>query len=140
MLSIEDAKQFARDWLTLLDGLAPVEQYLKYLPDGDFEQWSYPEVEIKNVEHLKSFFAQTWGMVKSQSNSIVSLTASPGARGRVDLDILVNWQATLAQGQQVSRPLRYRMTIGEGACVADPSGGFPKVYRYSMTRPPPGEA
>ena len=139
MLSIEDAKRFARDWLALLDGLAPVEEYLKYLPDGEFEQWSYPEVEIKNVEQLKAFFAKSWGMVQSQSNSITSLSASPGAEGRVELDIVVNWQATLAQGQQLSRPLRYRMTIGEGACVADPKGDFPKVYRYSMTRPQ-GEA
>jgi len=136
MLSLEDAKQFAHDWLALLDNLAPVEEYLKYLPDGEFEQWSYPEVEIKNVEHLKAFFAQTWGMVKSQSNSITSLTASPDGQGRVVLDILVNWQATLAQGQQLSRPLRYQMTIGEGTCSADPSGAFPKVYRYAMTRPP----
>lgn len=135
MMSIDDAKQFARDWLALLDRLAPVEDYLKYLPDGDFEQWSYPEVDIRNVEHLKAFFAKTWGMVTSQSNSITSLNASPDADGRVVLDILVDWHATLAQGQQVSRPLRYRMTVGEGACAADPNGAFPKVYRYSMTRP-----
>lgn len=51
------------------------------------------------------------------------------------LDITVNWSATLAQGQQVSRPLRYQMTVGEGACSADPRGVYPKVYRYVMTRP-----
>lgn len=138
MLSLEDAKRFAHDWLSLLDRLAPVEDYLKYLPDGDFEQWSYPEIEIKDAKHLEAFFAKSWGMVTSQSNTITSLVASPSAQGRVDLDILVDWQATLANGQTMSRPLRYRMSVGEGACVADPAGAFPKVHRYAMTRPQEG--
>ena len=52
MLSAEDATQFAHEWFALLDRLAPLDEYLKYLPDGDFEQWSYPEAEIKDLEHL----------------------------------------------------------------------------------------
>jgi hypothetical protein len=135
MLTITSAKQFAHDWLELLDKLAPVDEYLKFLPDGNFEQWSYPEVEIRDLEHLKAFFGKTWGMIQSQTNTIKAISASPVANDRIELEIDVDWQATLAQGQQVARPLHYSMTIGQGASSGDPSGSFPKVYRYAMTRP-----
>lgn len=135
MLSEQDATQFARDWLGLLDRLAPLDDYLKFLPDGDFEQWSYPEVEIKDVGHLKAFFDQTWGLITSQSNAITSLAVTPVPNGRFELAIDVDWRATTAQGQVFSRPLHYRITLGQGACAADPGGAFPKVYRYKMTRP-----
>jgi len=135
MISTTSAEQFARDWLALLDQLAPVEEYLKFLPDGNFEQWSYPEVEIRDVEHLKSFFSQTWGMIQSQTNTIRAISASPMADNRFQLEIDVDWEATLAQGQKMSRPLHYSLTIGPGVSSGDPSGSFPKVYRYAMTRP-----
>ena len=138
MLSADNATQFAREWLALLDRLAPLDEYLKYLPDGDFEQWSYPEAEIKDLEHLQLFFSKTWGMIKSQTNTIKSLSALPTAGDRFRLEIDVDWAATLAQGQQVSRPLRYSITIGQGVSSSDPSGRFPKIHRYAMTRPASG--
>jgi hypothetical protein len=135
MISGTSAEQFARDWLALLDKLAPVEEYLKFLPDGKFEQWSYPEVEIRDVEQLKAFFGKTWGMIQSQTNTIRAISATPIANERFQLEIDVDWEATLAQGQRMSRPLHYSMTIGRGVSAGDPNGSFPKVYRYAMTRP-----
>jgi hypothetical protein len=135
MISGTSAEQFAHDWLALLDKLASIDEYLKYLPDGSFEQWSYPEVEIRDVEHLKAFFGKTWGMIQSQTNTIRAISASPISNDRFQLEIDVDWEATLAQGQKLSRPLHYSMTIGPGVSSGDPAGSFPKVYRYAMTRP-----
>ncbi|MDI9334388.1 MAG: hypothetical protein QM533_08410 [Cytophagales bacterium] len=135
MKSAQDPETFARTWLGLLDSLAPVESFLRYLPDGDFEQWSYPDVEIKNTEHLKQFFTKTWGMVKSQSNQITQLTVSPLGNGRSQIEIDVKWSATTAQGQSFSRPLHYSLTVGRGSSLADPAGVELKVFRYKMTRP-----
>ncbi|MDI9408830.1 MAG: hypothetical protein QM523_06255 [Candidatus Pacebacteria bacterium] len=130
----EKAEQLARDFLALLNRNAPVEDYLKYLPDGDFEQWSYPEVEIKNLEHLKGFFAQTWGMIKSQNNEITTITSRELESGRIELEVSVNWSAETATGQKFARPLHYQMTIMDGSSSGDPVGQFPKIMRYKMTR------
>jgi hypothetical protein len=135
MNSTQDAEEFVRQWLTMLDTKAPVEAFLKYLPDGDFEQWSYPEIEIKNVEHLKAFFAQAWGMIKQQTNAVTRLNANAVAGGRFQVEADAQWSATTVQGQSLSRALHYSLTVGPGASTHDPSGVYPKVYRYKMTRP-----
>jgi hypothetical protein len=132
---IQDSVAFALTWLGLLDSLAPVQSYLPYLPDGDFEQWSYPEAEIKNTEQLKLFFAKSWGMITSQSNQITKLTVSPLQDGRSQIEIDVNWSATTANGQSFARPLHYSLTVGPGSSAADPAGVYLKVFRYQMTRP-----
>lgn len=135
MIDNPRAEAFARTWLSLLDTLAPLDAYLKYLPDGDFEQWSYPEVEIKNVAHLAAFFEKTWGMIQSQSNQITGLSSVELPDGRVQVEVDVNWSATTSGGQVLARPLHYSLTIGAGASSGDTAGAHPKVHRYRMTRP-----
>ena len=135
MKSTQEAEQFVRQWLAMLDAKAPVEAFLKYLPDGDFEQWSYPEIEIRNVEHLKAFFAQAWGMIQQQTNAVTRLDASAIEGGRFQVETDAQWSATTVQGQSMARALHYSMTVGPGSSAHDPSGAYPKVYRYKMTRP-----
>lgn len=134
-MSPQDAQAFARQWLAMLDSLAPIDDYLKFLPEGDFEQWSYPDVDIRNADELKSFYQKTWGAIAKQSNTIRALTSQPAPGGRQQVDVDVHWQATTAAGASFGRDLHYTMVVGSGACAHDPSGAHPKVYRYKITRP-----
>ncbi|MEM1390936.1 MAG: hypothetical protein AAGG45_07625, partial [Pseudomonadota bacterium] len=52
-LSEADAEAFFRQWLAMIDANTPLDAYLKYLPDGEFEQWSYTNAEIKNISELR---------------------------------------------------------------------------------------
>lgn len=135
MTKLAAAKEVATQFLALLDRNAAVADYLKYLPDGDFEQWSYPEIEIKNIDHLKQFFAQAWGMIKTQKNEVTNLVASEIGQGRVQVDVDVNWSAETAAGQKLSRSLHYCLVIADGVAAGDPTGAYPKIMRYKMTRP-----
>lgn len=133
-LSAASSEGFMRQWLSMIDTNAPPVDFLKYLPDGEFEQWSYPNAEIKDVDHLKAYFKKTWGMIKKNSNEVKDLVVTPQEGGRFKIDAIVDWTAITAAGDKLSSPLLYTVTIGSGASAMDPDGNYPKVYRYQIKR------
>ncbi|MBL4906416.1 MAG: hypothetical protein JKX94_03115 [Sneathiella sp.] len=133
-LSAATSEKFMRTWLSMIDTNAPPVEYLKFLPDGDFEQWSYPNAEIKNVEHLKAYFKKTWGMIKQNKNTITDLDVKAEENGRYKITTNVNWTAITAAGDKLSSPLMYTVTIGSGTSQMDPNGEHPKVFRYQIKR------
>jgi hypothetical protein len=131
-LSEEKAATFMRTWLNMIDTNAAPSEYLKYLPEGDFEQWSYPNADIKNVDHLKSYFQKTWGMIKKNTNKITNIETEKLPGGRVQILTNVNWTALTADGKTLNRDLKYTVTVGEGQTAMDPKGQFVKVFRYKI--------
>lgn len=131
-LSATTAETFMRTWLTMIDTNAPLDDYLKFLPDGDFEQWSYPNAEIKDVAHLKSYFQQTWGMIKQNTNKVQNVDVDVLENGRFKVVTNVAWTAVTATEKTLASDLRYTVTVGSGTSTADPKGEYPKIYRYQI--------
>ncbi|MEH6474284.1 MAG: hypothetical protein V7727_01290 [Sneathiella sp.] len=134
-MSEASAEAFMRNWLTMIDTNAPLNEYLKYLPDGDFEQWSYPNAEIKNVKHLQQYFQKTWGMVKKNTNKINDLDATKIKGDRYQILTNVHWRGDIADGKSITKDLLYTLTVGEGTSAADPKGQYPKIYKYKISSP-----
>jgi len=132
-LSAAKAETFMRTWLTMIDTNAPVEDYLKFLPDGDFEQWSYPNAEIKDVAHLKTYFQKAWGMIKQNTNKVQDLDVDKLDNGRFKIVTNVAWTAVTAAEKTLASDLQYVVTVGSGTSAADPQGEHPKIYRYKIT-------
>jgi hypothetical protein len=129
-----DAEAFFKRWLAMLDALVPIDEYFKFLPDGDFEQWSYPDVEIHNANELAAFYQKTWGTIARQTNTIKSLSVARAPEGRFAVEATVDWEAATATGQTMARSLRYSMTVGTGSSAADSLAQHPKVFRYKIER------
>jgi hypothetical protein len=134
MNSPEQAEAFLRQWLAMIDNGAPPAEFFKYLPDGAFEEWSYPDAEIRDLDHLQSYFKDQWGLLRSNRNIVtrISAAAEPGHRFRVVAD--VDWQAETTAGDTIRRPLTYALVLGTGTSSRDPAGQFPKIRRYKITR------
>lgn len=133
-LSQADAEAFFRQWLAMIDANTPLDAYLKYLPDGEFEQWSYTNAEIKNISELRAYFTATWGSIKQNRNVIETLTTQPVENGRTKIVAEVDWTATTGDDQTLNVPLIYMLTVGPGASSNDPDGQYPKIYRYAIRR------
>ena len=129
------AEAFMRNWLMMIDTNAPLNEYLKYLPDGDFEQWSYPNAEIKNVEHLKQYFQKTWGMITKNTNKINKLDAVKVGGNRYEIVANVHWKGDINEGKSITRDLLYTLTVGQGKSSTDPEGQYPKIYKYKISAP-----
>lgn len=130
----QDAEIFFRQWLAMIDAKAPLDDYLKYLPDGEFEQWSYTNAEIKNVEELRAYFEANWGAIKQNTNTVRTLKTNQLESGRIEIIAYVDWTAITAEDQTISMPLTYTLTVGPGASSDDPDGVHPKIYRYAIRR------
>ncbi|MEH6404198.1 MAG: hypothetical protein V7750_12545 [Sneathiella sp.] len=132
-LSAAKAETFMRTWLNMIDTNASPDEYLKFLPDGDFEQWSYPNAEIKDVAHLKAYFQQTWGMIKQNTNKVQNLDVDTLENGRFKIVTNVAWTAITAAKKTLASNLQYIVTVGSGTSAADPKGEYPKIFRYKIT-------
>jgi hypothetical protein len=130
----ENVDAFFHNWLKMLDDNAPVEDFYKYLVDGDFEQWSYPGVEIKNRQELESYFKTAWGAIAKQQNKVESLDVADQGNGRFQVVSTVSWSAVSKDGTDVAAKLQFTVTVGSGTSQADPDGKYPKVLRYKMIR------
>lgn len=128
----EEAEAFFHTWLAMIDANSAVEDYLKYLPDGEFEQWSYTNAEIKNVAELRAYFEASWGTIRKNTNVVESIETSEGENGRVDIKAQVDWTAVTADDQTINMPLTYTLAVGRGSSSADPEGQYPKIYRYAI--------
>ncbi len=132
VITEEEAEAFFRTWVGMIDANTPVEEYLKYLPDGDFEQWSYTNAEIKNVAELRAYFEAAWGTIKQNSNDILSIETADGEEGRVEVIANVDWTAVTADDHTIQMPLTYRVTVGRGASSNDVEGRHPKIFKYAI--------
>jgi|GEM_PF-4366173 len=132
-LSAKKAETFMRTWLNMIDTNAPLDDYLKFLPDGEFEQWSYPNAEIQDVAHLKSYFQKTWGMIKQNTNKVQDLDVNKLNNGRFKIVTNVAWTAITTAEKTLASDLQYILTVGPGTSAADPKGEYPKIYRYKIT-------
>ncbi|MEM9967604.1 MAG: hypothetical protein AAF755_05835 [Pseudomonadota bacterium] len=126
------AEAFFRTWLGMIDAKAPVEQYLKYLPDGEFEQWSYTNAEIKNVAELRAYVEAAWGSIKQNTNVVKRIETVTEESGRVRIVADVDWTAVTADDQTINMPLTYTLTVGSGASSNDAEGAHPKILRYAI--------
>ena len=133
-LTEENVDAFFRNWLKMLDDNAPVEDFYKYLVDGDFEEWSYPGVEIKNRQELETYFKTAWGTIAKQQNKVESLDIADQGNGRFQVVSTVSWSAVTKDGTDVAAKLQFTVTVGSGTSKADPDGKYPKVLRYKMIR------
>jgi hypothetical protein len=133
-LTEENVDAFFRNWLKMLDENAPVEEFYKYLVDGDFEEWSYPGVEIKNRQELEAYFNAAWGTIERQENKVESLDVTDQGNGTFQIVSKVDWSATTKDGKAVASRLQFTVTVGSGTSQADPDGKYPKVLRYKMIR------
>ena len=131
MLTKESTEAFYRDWLKLLDSLAPPEAYRKYLVDGPFAEWSYPGKKIADQEALEAYAKATWGNIVEQSNTIESLDVTPGGDGTFTAVGNIHWQATMKGDQKVDRRFVFTVKLGSGTSKLDPAGEHPKVLRYT---------
>jgi hypothetical protein len=134
MNSPEQAEAFLRQWLEMIDNGAPPAEFFKYLPDGDFEQWSYPDAEIKNLEHLQTYFSAQWGALRGNRNTVTRISAQAEPNNRFGVVADVDWEAETTAGDTIKRPLTYALVLGSGTSSRDPAGQFAKIYRYKITR------
>ncbi|MEM8537346.1 MAG: hypothetical protein AAGF56_05730, partial [Pseudomonadota bacterium] len=123
---------FFRTWVGLIDANAPVDAYLKYLPDGEFERWSYTNAEIRNVDELRAYFEAAWGTIKQNTNNVTNIDTFKEPNGRVRIVADVDWTAVTADGQTINMPLVYTVTVGVGASSNDVEGAHPKIFSYMV--------
>ena len=133
-VSLGAALAFLPEWLRLLDDVAPLDAFRKYLVDGDFEHWRYPDAAIHNVDELESYFNMTWGTIERNTSTITRLELVAKDQGRFLLTADVGWTGYLPGGETRTGPLRYTVEIGFGTSHHDTTGQYPKVYRYQMDR------
>ena len=129
-----DAENFLRRWLGMIDANEPSYVFFKFMTDGPFEEWSYPDAEIRDIEHLKMFFEKTWGAFKRNRNVVMRIESQPEEKGRFRATADVDWEATMGTDQEIRRALRYSLVVGNGTSSRDPEGRHPKIFRYKVTR------
>lgn len=92
-LSETEVKEFAAEWYRQLDIHAPVEDYIPFLVEKEFEI-QVPEGTFRGFEGFKSWYENALNLFFDEVHTIKNITLTSVSKEKADIKVIVNWQAS----------------------------------------------
>lgn len=99
--SATTVKTFVRAWFALLDRNAPTESYLPLLDDEGLNM-AFPERTLRSHADFKDWYGGILKSVAKARHTLRTVDVTRTGPGAYDVHVIVLWEATMADGKEVS--------------------------------------